>query len=187
MNTANAVILDGSNTRVSFHVRWFGLVSVRGVFTQLRGGLQVGDGGLSSAQLTLEVEAASVRTGITLRDRHLRAERFLNADLHPVMRFVCRRATFDGPRAIVDGELSLRGISSSVRCQCTLGGVHGLDGTAALSGTATISRKHFGVGVPPGLAGLNPMFLAIADDVRVDVSMQVPASVLRSPAFAPAD
>lgn len=187
MNSFRALNLDGSNTEVAFRVQWFGLVTVRGVFDRVRGGLRLGESGLSSVELTLEVESASVRTGIGLRDRHLRAERFLNADLHPLIRFSCRAAEFANQEVRLTGDLALRGAHGQVRCRCSLGGALTSDDVARLTGTTVVSRKHFGVGMPPGLAGLNPLFLAIADDVHIDVRLTVPAAVLRSPALATAD
>lgn len=185
MPSEQVLRLDATNTRVTFEVRWFGILPVRGRFGVVHGALGLNGDGLTSAQFTLEVDAASVQTGIALRDRHLRAERFLNANLYPVVRFTCDRARFSGDHVLVDGRLSLRGTERGVQCRCHLGGAPAPGTTVTARGTAVVPRRQFGVGVPPGLAAWNPMFRAIGDEVVVSVEVRVPAAILRAPALAP--
>src|SRR4026208_1085988 len=93
MDTPRAILnVDSGNTRVRFSVRWFGLIHVRGTFPGVRGTLEVpGNGG--QPNVSIVVESRSVRTGISLRDRHLRGLRFLDSDRHPVIRFESDRAS----------------------------------------------------------------------------------------------
>ena len=69
--------LDPANARVRFSVRWFGVITVRGSFGALRGTVEARNG--SQPDVSIEVDSQSVKTGISLRDRHLRGMRFLDS------------------------------------------------------------------------------------------------------------
>ena len=86
MDAQSPFDLGVSNASVSFRVRWFGVVTVSGRFDAITGTLLVGNDEDDLA-VTVDVSSASVKTGIALRDRHLRGRRFLGrrtASGHPV-------------------------------------------------------------------------------------------------------
>ncbi|NUQ12868.1 MAG: YceI family protein, partial [Gemmatimonadaceae bacterium] len=101
--------LDRSNTRVTFRVRWFGVLRVSGWFRDIEGDLTLPDANGGAVMVDVRVAGGSVRTGIGLRDRHLRGPRFLDAASHPVIRFSSARANRDNGRWQVAGTLQLRG------------------------------------------------------------------------------
>ena len=157
--------LTPSNVTVSMSVRWLGGMIVRGTFENVRGMIHVpNDGG--SAAVTVEVGADSVRTGILLRDRHLRGPLFLDAARHPVITFrggdVMRWPT----EIAVPGSLTIRGVTRTEELRCALENV---DSRRHLVGDVTLSRRAYGVGVPRGIRRLDPLFMVIGDEVRVSV------------------
>ncbi|MGQ0648799.1 MAG: YceI family protein [Gemmatimonadaceae bacterium] len=170
--------LDAGNTRVTFDVRWFGFFPVRGWFRRLHGALEFGEAGISFPRLRVDVDAASVATGLALRDRHLRAPRFLHSDLHPYISFQSRGVRREGGLFVVDGTLSLRGIEAPVRSTCPIDEIGDGQRSLELCGNIVVSRRQFGIGVPRGLGALNPLFPAISDDVHVNVRLTVPAARL---------
>ncbi len=65
-----------------------------------------------SASATLEVPVASLRTGIELRDSHLRSDMWLDADNHPTISFVSTAARkIDDTNWEVTGTFSMHGKS----------------------------------------------------------------------------
>jgi polyisoprenoid-binding protein YceI len=53
-------------------VRWLGGMMVRGRFTDVSGVIHLPTDDDDTVAVTVEIRADSVRTGISLRDRHLR-------------------------------------------------------------------------------------------------------------------
>jgi polyisoprenoid-binding protein YceI len=103
--------IDPAATRVHFEVQHFGTSTSRGRFDRLDGSI-VFDRAARSGEVSIEVETASVSTGIAPFDSALRRDDMLAAQAHPKAYFVARRFAFDGERlAGVTGEFTLRGIS----------------------------------------------------------------------------
>lgn len=176
MDTPRATLaFDGGNARVRFSVRWFGLIHVRGRFSSVRGTLEV-PGRSGQPDVSVEVESRSVRTGIPLRDRHLRGMRFLDSDKHPVIRFESDHASRHNGVWDVKGRLLLRGLERKVSLSV-------LDEAASptqrrLSARFSVPRHPHAIGTAKGVRRLNPLLWAIGRDVNVEVELVVPATML---------
>ncbi|HEX6050171.1 MAG TPA: YceI family protein [Gemmatimonadaceae bacterium] len=157
--------LTPGNVMVSMSVRWLGGLIVRGTFENVRGMIHVPNDAASAA-VTVEIAADSVRTGISLRDRHLRGALFLDAAHHPVITFrggdIMRWPT----HIAVPGSLTIRGVTRTEELRCAL---EHADSQRHLVGDVTLSRRAYGVGVPRGIRRLDPLFMVIGDEVRISV------------------
>jgi polyisoprenoid-binding protein YceI len=90
-------------SKVAFETRIaFGLVPVRGRFTDYSGELYIDGAGNARGQLRVQAETLS--TGIKKRDRHLRSTDFFAVEEHPQMTF-----ELDSLRPAADGSLQLAG------------------------------------------------------------------------------
>jgi polyisoprenoid-binding protein YceI len=170
--------ISAANTSVEFRVRWLGLLVVRGRFTDVCGTVCIPGGDVSRVSVDVQVATASVRTGIALRDRHLRGPNFLDAARHPL-------ATFRGgsvhrwpSRVSLPGSLVLRGVTQTEELSCELEPA-GDAATVLVRGSTMVRRASFGVGVVGGLRSLDPLFALIGDMVRVDVAVRVPREAIR--------
>lgn len=186
-SVARVIRLTAANTTVTFEVRWLGMLHVRGRFREMEGMLRVPDGCIDGAEVTLDVAAASLRTGIDLRDRHLRGHRFLDADRHPLITFRSTHVSRPNDTVMVTGILTLRGVARemSVRCPLRYADGQGLQSMVELSASFMVPRLSYGVGVARGLRRLNPLLRAIGDRVSVRAEVVVPATQLL-PALLPA-
>lgn len=176
MDTPTSFKLDADNTRVSFSVPWFGLVHVRGSFAVVTGTVTVPCSGADEASLSIEVEGNSVRTGISLRDRHLRGLRFLDSVRHPVIRFESERVTRRNGVWDVRGKLSLRGLERSVSASVDDEKASG--SARRLSAEFMVPRRPHAIGTARGIRRLNPLLWAIGDEVTLRVEALVPATML---------
>ena len=176
MDAQSPFDLGVSNASVSFRVRWFGVVTVSGRFDAITGTLLVGNDEDDLA-VTVDVSSASVKTGIALRDRHLRGRRFLGAERHPVIRFASDRVRRRDDGWEVGGRLSLRGSTRDVhllvRDEPSSGTVR------RLTGEFTVPRQPHDIGVAFGIRRLNPLLWAIGDEVLLRVELLVPATLLQ--------
>ena len=163
------VRLTPETVRVEMSVRWLGGLIVRGRFTDVRGTIHVPDAA-GSAAVTVEIRADSVRTGISLRDRHLRGPLFLDAARHPVITFrggdIMRLPNY----IAVPGSLTIRGVTRTEELRCD---IEDAPTQRSLMGEVTLSRRAYGVGVPRGLRRLDPLFVVIGDEVRISVRVTV--------------
>ena len=176
MDTKSVLRIDTGNTRVSFDVRWFGVIHVRGSFTVISGSVTVPGEGAEDASITIEVDPTSVRTGISLRDRHLRGMRFLDSGQHPAIRFVSDHAFRHDGTWDLKGRLRLRGLDRPVSAQVTVGQEAGP--SRQLTVDFTIPRRPHSIGTATGIRAMNPLLWAIGDDVHLHVEMLVPATML---------
>jgi polyisoprenoid-binding protein YceI len=110
--------VEPSATKADFvaHTLW-GLIPVRGSLATRSGHLLV-EPARASGELVLD--AASVDTGIRLRNLHLRARSYFDAARHRDVSFVAHTLTASGPEQIsVQGELTIAGHSVPVTLECT--------------------------------------------------------------------
>lgn len=178
MDTPLTLSISERNFHLTFDVG-LGPLIVRGTFRELHGTLHVPTGDIDDAQLVVHVAAASISTGLSTRDRHLRGGSFLDAANFPLISFRSTRVHRVEGALQVDGLLTLRGVERTIHSHCPLD--HLAHGTPSemlsLCGMITVPRLLYGVGVPRGLDVLNPIFLLVGREVRVRADLRVPAGV----------
>lgn len=175
-----AIPLSTANTAIRFRVRWLGVLTVRGRFTGIQGTLRIPDGCLESAEVAIDVAAETVTTGISLRDRHLRGPRFLDAKRHPVVSFRSIAVERLNGVVVITGRLHLRGRERAISAHCPVDDSASTGaGHVRLRGEMLVPRVPHGVGLATGFRRLNPLLAAIGPMVAIAVEMTVPATELR--------
>jgi polyisoprenoid-binding protein YceI len=113
--------VDEGNSFVRFHTRaMFNLFPVVGRFDRFDGTLHVDDSGRVSGELT--IEASSIKTGVALRDWHLRSRDFFHVARHPQLSFTLDGLEPDGDSHLVTGVLRIREAPLPVRASATVAG-----------------------------------------------------------------
>ncbi len=111
---ANDYTIDPTHTYVSFAINHLGFSTMRGKFNQQSGSLKY-DPASKTAEVSIEIDAASIDTGMEKRDQHLRSPDFLNAVENPTITFESTEATWNGDKvATVTGDLTILGVSKPV-------------------------------------------------------------------------
>lgn len=136
--------LDANASTVTLkHRTMWGLVTVKGTFTAVRGQGEVRTDGSAVGTLTLDV--ASLDTKNTKRDAHLRGADFFDADHHPEITFAVRSAEVrDGDAVHVVGQLTVRGISRPHSFTARLSGATA--DALTLDAEFAVDRGRFGMG-----------------------------------------
>ncbi|MER6070765.1 YceI family protein [Streptomyces sp. NPDC001852] len=125
------------------HKTLWGLVTVKGTFATVAGGGEVHADGSATGTVTLQ--AASLDTGHTKRDTHLRSADFFDAGNHPEITFAARGADrLDGDGVRVTGQLTVRGVSRPLTFTARLAEADA--GALTLDGEFTVDREQFGMG-----------------------------------------
>ncbi len=142
--------IDPDHTVATFTVRHFMITLVRGQFNKISGSLQFNPDKPDLGSVEVEIEAASIYTGIPKRDEHLCSPDFLEVDKYPFIRF---RSTRIEPVAvngfIVTGDLTIRDVTRSITMDAEyLGQVKSPfdeDISLGFSASARIKRQDFGI------------------------------------------
>lgn len=147
--TAKTWNIDTTHSTISFTVRHMVFAKVRGRFDDWRGALAFDPENLSASSVEVEIDAASIDTGVADRDNHLRSADFFDAEKHPKLYFKSTSVeAAGGDRFRVHGELSIHGVTREVVLDSEYNG-QGKDPwgnqRAAFSATTSVDRRDFGL------------------------------------------
>ncbi|MEV4312133.1 YceI family protein [Actinocrispum sp. NPDC049592] len=138
--------IDPIHSDVSFIVRHLGVSKVRGQFNTFTGEIVTHEDVLSSS-VTATIDAASFHTRQEQRDSHVRGEDFLHVEEYPELTFTSTGVRHDGEQFLLDGNLTIRGVTKPVTLNLEINGFGDINGDKVLgiSASTEISRKDFGV------------------------------------------
>jgi len=139
--------IDPVHSEVGFSARHMMVSKVRGRFNTFSGKIVTGKDPLASS-VTAEIELASIITGNEQRDEHIRSADFFEVEKYPTMTYRSTGVRQHGDGYVLDGELTLKGVTKSVPLKLELNGF-GPDpygGTRpGFTATGEINRRDFGV------------------------------------------
>jgi polyisoprenoid-binding protein YceI len=165
--------VDGAHSAVNLAVRHMVISKVRGHFGTWSATLRLDTAELARSTVEVEIEAASIDTGVADRDAHLRSPDFLDAAKYPTLRFQSRRVeAASKDRLRVVGDLTIRDVTREVVLDVEYGG-QGKDpwGNTRVGFTATTSlnRKDFGL---TWNQALETGGVLVADRVDIEIELQ---------------
>lgn len=105
--------IDASHTTVAFTVRHF-FTNVTGNFNQVSGKLDYDPANPTAASAELTIPVASVDTRNEKRDGHLQSPDFFDAANNPNITFKSTKATAEGDKLKIAGDLTMRGVTKPV-------------------------------------------------------------------------
>lgn len=114
--------VDPAHSMVVFKALHLGVGHTYGLFRQVSGTLVVDEKKPEASQVSIEVEAESLYTGDKKRDTHLRSPDFLNVKQYPKITFKSTKVRKAAKGAEIEGDLSLHGVTRSVKVQMDLVG-----------------------------------------------------------------
>jgi len=159
--------IDPVHSHIGFTGRHMFVSKVRGRFEKFEGQIITAADPLQSSA-TLTVQMNSVTTGNQTRDNDLRSDNFFAAATYPVMTYRSTGIRHHGRHFVIDGELTVRGVTRPVSLTFEVNGftTDPADGStrAGFSAAGEINRMDFGVCAPvPDGGGL------ASDKVRIDI------------------
>jgi polyisoprenoid-binding protein YceI len=152
---------DPAACTIAFAVRQMVISKVRGRFTGYDVTIVTGDNPQHSS-VTATIDVGSLDTGNPRRDKHLRSAAYLDAERFPEMAYRSTRVWPTSGGWIVDGTLTLHGVTAQVPLTLALTEFDG--DRARFTATARISRREFGAG--PSLGGV------VDDAVSITLEIQ---------------
>ncbi|MEU5238229.1 YceI family protein [Streptomyces lydicus] len=141
--------IDPAHSSIGFTVRHAMVTNVRGTFGAYEGTLALDGTDPSRSAASLDIEIASIDTGIADRDAHLRGADFFDAENFPQMTFRSTAAErVAGDRYRITGDLTLRGVTKPLTIDLEFNGsatdVYGAQ-RVGFEGSAEILRSDWGL------------------------------------------
>jgi len=178
-------IANTGGSRVQF-VSDAPLETITGVTSDVTGRITADPSNLRGAQGRIAVRIAAVRTGIDLRDEHLRSNNWLNAQQFPEAVFEITGV--EGPNRLqpnrdtnlrIRGRFTVHGVTRDVVAQGRVQLVPATDATRAahVTGDALIVRARFTIHLPDfNIAVPAAIRLKVSDEIEVNVSLRATAA-----------
>ncbi|TQL67397.1 polyisoprenoid-binding protein YceI [Nocardioides albertanoniae] len=165
--------IDPVHSSVGAVAQHLGISSVRGRFTDFSGVVEIAPQDLARSRVEAIIRAASIDTGNSMRDGHLKSADFLDVENHPEIVYRSTGLTPTGSdRWTVHGELSMHGQTREVDLDVTYLGT-GPDpwgGTrAAFHATAQLRREDFAMNYNQAVAA---GIAAIGTTLKVELDIQ---------------
>src|SRR5688572_28517837 len=169
--------IDPNHTTIEFAVKHMMFTTVRGRFTRFSGTVRVDEQNPDLSGVDVDIEAASIDTGVADCDAHLRSADFLDVENHPRITF---RATGvegahakEGDRFRVNGELEIRGQAMPVTLEATFEGL-GKDPwgkqRCGFAARTEIDRREWGLRWNQALEAGGVL---VANSVKIEIEAQV--------------
>ncbi|MEU5433126.1 YceI family protein [Streptomyces sp. NPDC020719] len=104
--------IDPAHSRIGFTVRHAMVTNVRGAFAGFEGTLELNGADPAASSAVLDVQVATVDTGIADRDNHLRSGDFFDAEQFPLMTFRSTEAQqLGGDSYRIIGDLTIKDVT----------------------------------------------------------------------------
>jgi polyisoprenoid-binding protein YceI len=145
-------IIDPDHTVAHFMTRHMMITIVHGQFNRFSGEIWFDPEDVPAMSVRVEIDAASLWTGVEARDRHLRSPDFFDVGKYPVIRFRSTRVEVESSNFMkVHGELTIRVVTRPVLLHAAWFGPMqyqdetGSYTTMGFSATAMLNREDFGM------------------------------------------
>jgi polyisoprenoid-binding protein YceI len=165
--------IDPVHSEVSFVVRHMMVSKVRGRFDKFEGTIVTAEDPLASS-VTASVDLDSINTGQEQRDAHIRSADFFEVEKYPEMTFVSTAVKGGEEGFILEGDLTLKGITKAVAFNLEVNGI----GPDAYGGTrigfsaeTQIGRSDFGVNFNGPIPGV-PGGVAVSENVTITLEIE---------------
>jgi polyisoprenoid-binding protein YceI len=169
---AGTWVIDPIHSDVSFTVRHMMISKVRGRFSKFEGTIRTGDD-FADSSVEASIDMGSIDTNNEQRDGHIRSADFFDAATYPTMSYRSLRVRPSGDGYVVEGDLTLHGVTRGVDLALDLNGFtkDPYGGTrAGFTATTEIDRKDFGINTNLPMDGGG----AVVGD-KVQISLEIEA------------
>jgi len=139
-------------------------VAIEGTFDKWDATLTFTSSDVTTGVLDIKIQAASVKTGSSMKDGKLKGKDFFDAKQNPLITFVSKKIVQTSADTFeVDGDFAIRGVTKPEKLTLTVKSKG--TGSGTILGTMVFDRKDYGMdkGIP---------FVKVADRVEVTVNLR---------------
>lgn len=166
--------IDPAHSNAMFKVRHLGISNVTGSFKKMSGTVMMDESDITKSTVEATIDAASLDTGDSKRDEHLKSPDFFDVATNPTITFKSKKVEKVGEGKLkVTGDLTIRGVTKEVVLDVTgpqtpvtaFGGMR-----SGASATTTINRQDFGVAWSKLMEGGG---LVVGNDVAINIDLEL--------------
>jgi polyisoprenoid-binding protein YceI len=173
--------IDVAHSEIGFSVRHLMVSKVRGRFGDFSGTFVTAENPLESS-VEATVVLSSIDTGNADRDEHLRSADFFDVANHTTLEYRSTGIRYDDEEGfVVDGELTLRGVTKHVPLNLEIHGFQQTtpfgDSRTGFTATGEIDRRDFGVSFNSTLEGGG-----VALGNKIQITLEIEAILRQSAA-----
>jgi polyisoprenoid-binding protein YceI len=158
---------DPYHTQVEFAARHLGMMTVRGLFTDVSATGTIYPDNPTASAVEVTIQTKSIKTHNDARDNDLRSSNFLEADTYPTMTFKSTKIETSGQdRYTVTGDLTIKGVTKPVTLSVLKYGEFNdphMGHRIAYSAEGQINRKDFGMSFSAMLDGK----WVVSDEIKI--------------------
>jgi polyisoprenoid-binding protein YceI len=141
--------VDPAHSEIQFKVKHLMITTVTGYFRTFDLEVETENDDFNTARrIEFTADIDSIDTNNAQRDTHLKSADFFDAENHKQLKFVGKKFESNGDEAILDGDLTIRGVTKPMTLKIELGGTvvdpYGQH-KAGFTVNGKISRKEFGL------------------------------------------
>lgn len=147
--------------KVSFEIKNAG-INVDGTIGGLQGNINFNHNNPSSGQIEVNIDPATIDTGVGMRDKHLKKEDYFDVEHFPKISIISKSIKATGANEYLGVfELTIKGVSKELEIPFTSTEI---DDEVVLNSEFVIDRQDFGVGNNS---------LILSDNVQVTVALVI--------------
>jgi polyisoprenoid-binding protein YceI len=170
--------IDAAHSHVTFSIRHMIVSTVKGRFNVLSGTLEINPANPANSWVQAEVDAASIDTGESNRDKHLQAPDFFDVEKYPKITFKSTKVEpVRDNEYKVTGDLTMHGVTKLVVFDVEYSGEvkdpYGFR-RAGFSGKTKINRKEWGLTWNALLEAGGAM---VGDEVKIEIDLEAVTKV----------
>nr|MBN2276116.1 polyisoprenoid-binding protein [candidate division Zixibacteria bacterium] len=169
---ADEYIFDKAHSHIGFKVSHMVLSKVSGNFNGFDGTIKFDENDIAKSSVNVKIDAASINTDNTDRDKHLRSADFFNVEKYPEITFSATRVEKTADGLILHGNLAMTGVIKEVSIPFSFNGkLKDPWGNERIGfeGQTKINRKDFNI---TWNKVLDNGGLTVGDDVIIDLQVE---------------
>ena len=178
--------LDPLHTQVEFSAKHFGMMTVRGNFTEVSATGDVYPDQPQRSTIEVTINVASIRTHNEQRDNDLRSSYFLEVEKYPRITFKSTKIEPKGPdRGTMAGDLTIKGITKPVTLNVVKYGEFNdpqMGHRIGYAAETKINRKDFGMSFDAMVDGK----FVVSHDIQINIEGELVELAKRAEAGAKA-
>ena len=163
--------IDPGHTDLAFVGRHFMVTKVRGRFTDVQGAVRIAPR-LADSTVNVTIGMASVESGSSVRDEHIRSSELFDVEQFPTATFASTSVDWKGTSGTVTGDLTIHGVTRSVPLAVSFEGyVRDLSGgdRGIFSARTKINREDFGI---TWNVALEAGGLLVSKEVQIEIDLE---------------
>jgi polyisoprenoid-binding protein YceI len=165
--------IDPYHLQVEFAVKHFGMMTVRGHFSEVTASGQIDPQNPAASAVEVDIKTASIKTNNEQRDNDLRGSNFLEIEKYPTITFKSTSIEPAGPdQYTMTGDLTIKGTTKPVTLKVTRYGEitdARMGHRMAYSAEGEINRKDFGLTMNMLVDGR----WMVGDEVKIAIELEL--------------